>query len=287
MSALHELIKYGSFFGGKGSGGSGGGTQPDWNQNDPTKADYVKNRPFWTDDPKETVLFDGVVNTEDWFPLPLVDGNDYKVTLDGMEYTVKATFDGAVYIGSRSLWYGEEWDSSEVPFAMCDQAFFTVNEGEQHTLKVVGDVVEIHKIDPKYVPNEWASFLELSKYFSPVIDFQRVIPWEWDTRILANPGTDESMEPVSLEEWENFVSFVSEICMHSSSGGNLLAYEGRLIGCSTTGFNDDRYVDFRADNLMMHGNGVVYSDFYTRLSYDREKERVICTTTKTELKLEN
>lgn len=31
--------------------------QPDWNQNDETAPDYVKNRPFYTDDPVETVFF--------------------------------------------------------------------------------------------------------------------------------------------------------------------------------------------------------------------------------------
>lgn len=30
-----------------GGGSSGGGVQPDWNQNDSTAADYVKNRPFY------------------------------------------------------------------------------------------------------------------------------------------------------------------------------------------------------------------------------------------------
>ena len=29
------------------SGGGGGGVQPDWNQNDETAADYVKNKPFY------------------------------------------------------------------------------------------------------------------------------------------------------------------------------------------------------------------------------------------------
>ena len=37
-------------------GGGSGGVQSDWNQNDETAADYVKNRPFYTGDPVETVL---------------------------------------------------------------------------------------------------------------------------------------------------------------------------------------------------------------------------------------
>ena len=36
--------------------GGGGGMQPDWNQNDETQPDYVKNRPFYMGDPVEAVL---------------------------------------------------------------------------------------------------------------------------------------------------------------------------------------------------------------------------------------
>lgn len=34
----------------------GGQVQPDWNQNDETAKDHVKNRPFYTGDPVETVF---------------------------------------------------------------------------------------------------------------------------------------------------------------------------------------------------------------------------------------
>lgn len=37
-----------------GSGGSGMAVQPDWNQNDNSQADYIKNRPFYTGDPVVT-----------------------------------------------------------------------------------------------------------------------------------------------------------------------------------------------------------------------------------------
>ena len=39
-----------------GNTGSQSGVQPDWNQNDETQPDYVKNRPFYTGGPVETVL---------------------------------------------------------------------------------------------------------------------------------------------------------------------------------------------------------------------------------------
>lgn len=43
-----------------GNGGDGGsGVQSDWNQNDTTKLDYVKNRPFYSTKQVQTVNWDG------------------------------------------------------------------------------------------------------------------------------------------------------------------------------------------------------------------------------------
>lgn len=76
--------------------GGGGQVQPDWNQNDETAADYVKNRPFYTGDTVETVLVeestvsfsaaDSVYmgRLESTFS-PTV-GETYKVSWDGIDY---------------------------------------------------------------------------------------------------------------------------------------------------------------------------------------------------------
>ena len=78
-------------------GGSGSGqplATPDWNQNDETAADYIKNRPFYTTDPVETELVngtfafvaaDGFYTTQD-INIELTVGKTYKVILDGVEY---------------------------------------------------------------------------------------------------------------------------------------------------------------------------------------------------------
>lgn len=71
--------------------GGGGGVQPDWNQNDETQPDYVKNRPIYEKDgivlPEQSFNFtsQGVVlaQFEDYF----VESTEYKVTFDGTEYT--------------------------------------------------------------------------------------------------------------------------------------------------------------------------------------------------------
>lgn len=89
-------------------GGSASQTQPDWNQNDSTQPDYVKNRPFYTSDPVETEIFDVValmdagayqwdINNGDvacgfdfghslFFDTPLVVGDKYKIQSNVANY---------------------------------------------------------------------------------------------------------------------------------------------------------------------------------------------------------
>lgn len=51
-------IDAGALPSGGSSGSSGSNVQPNWNQNDATQPDYVKNRPFYTGDPVETVIIE-------------------------------------------------------------------------------------------------------------------------------------------------------------------------------------------------------------------------------------
>lgn len=99
-----------------GEGGSASQTQSDWNQNNSTAADYVKNRPFYTDDPVETEIFDVVAlmnaGAYQWdidngrvacglefghslfFDTPIVVGDKYKIQYNGANYECIA-IDGA------------------------------------------------------------------------------------------------------------------------------------------------------------------------------------------------
>lgn len=54
-------------------GGSGGGAIPDWNQNNPAAADYIKNRPFYSNGFVEKEIYD--VNAE----LTAVSGSLYSM----------------------------------------------------------------------------------------------------------------------------------------------------------------------------------------------------------------
>lgn len=55
-----------------------GGTQPDWNQNDPTKPDYVKNRTHWEENNQTVIEWDG--NTEGRDSTTIIDTAYYKIS---------------------------------------------------------------------------------------------------------------------------------------------------------------------------------------------------------------
>lgn len=160
--------------------------QPDWNQNDPTAPGYVKNRPFWTSDPVEAVLFESTVVNYDAPEIELIVGQEYTVTLDGVEYVLTAwdDGDGSVVIGSESIWWNTDYVDTEPPFAVGvwkdGTWFYTINEGEEHTLRIVGKTAKIHKIDEKYLPST------KSKYDTPVCSFMNTtsiieaFPGRWD-----------------------------------------------------------------------------------------------------------
>ena len=147
------------------------GVQPDWNQNDSTAADYVKNRPFYTGDPVETVLVEettaqfsgsnGLYMAE--FPptFEATVGDTYKVSWDGTVYECTCVFiEGAHAVGNLSI-IGSGSDTGE-PFVMGvvnGQGMFilTRDTSASHTFSISGFVTEVVKIDDKYLPENIAT----------------------------------------------------------------------------------------------------------------------------------
>ena len=140
--------------------------QPDWNQNDSTAADYVKNRPFYTGDPVETVLVEestvSFVDTGSGFymaefrsPIEVTIGETYKVTWDGIDYECACVdFSSYQVIGNLSI-IGAGSDTGE-PFFMqvvngegCQIA--ASDTSTSHTFSISGTVAQIVKIDDKYL----------------------------------------------------------------------------------------------------------------------------------------
>lgn len=148
-------------------GPAGAGVQPDWNQNDSTAADYVKNRPFYTVDSAETVLVEestvsfaaqrpGIYmgQLESTF-VPTV-GETYKVSWDGAVYESACVYlKGTTLIGNLAL-ISVGSDTGE-PFVMNVENgkrihIATADTSASHTISISGYIKSVVKIDPKYLP---------------------------------------------------------------------------------------------------------------------------------------
>ena len=146
------------------SGGSG--AHSDWNQNDSTAADYIKNRPFYTGDPVETVLVEestvsfteqgGLYIAPFQSTFEATAGEVYKVSWDGTVYECTCVDLGnPLVIGNLSI-AGEGSDTGE-PFLMIIMngagiEIWTADTSASHTFSISGIVAEVVKIDTKYLP---------------------------------------------------------------------------------------------------------------------------------------
>ena len=149
-----------------------GGVQPDWNQNDDTKPDYVKNRPFYAGDPVETVFVEERTETfEDAGGGEYIAGfeSTFRPT-DGDIYTVY--WDGTVYecacvedldaddqpmyrIGNLSIFDSGSDTGEPFIFEIYNDGFISISTKDtsaSHTFSISRILVEIVKIPTKYLP---------------------------------------------------------------------------------------------------------------------------------------
>ena len=147
--------------------------QSDWNQNDSTQPDYVKNRPFYMGDPVETVLVEestvsfaddgGVYMAEFRSTFSATVGEIYKVYWDGAAYECTcADFNGSPVIGNLSIAAGGS-DTGE-PFIMlitngAEIAIGTADTSASHTFSISGTTAPIVKIPAKYIDKNSSGYV--------------------------------------------------------------------------------------------------------------------------------
>ena len=152
-----------------------GAGQPDWNQNDSTQPDYVKNRPFYTGNPVETVLVeestvtfaavDGMYMGQLESTFSATIGETYKVSWDGAAYECTCvSFNGEHAIGNLSI-VSAGSDTGE-PFIIGIRngvaiQIVTADTSASHTFSISGFVTEVVKIDAKYLPDTVATKSEV------------------------------------------------------------------------------------------------------------------------------
>ena len=185
---------------------TGSSAQADWNQNDGTQPDYVKNRPFYTGDPVETMLVeestvmfedrDGLYGAEFPSTFEATVGETYKVSWDGTVYECTYVSDDPPFIGNLSI-VGAGPDTGE-PFIMAagDGAITmaTADTSSSHTFSISGVVEPVVKIDPKYLPASskpaGKSYLTFSSLSSFTLRYaQNLGKWDGTLEYFASDKT--------------------------------------------------------------------------------------------------
>ena len=130
-----------------------------WDQNDPSATDYIKNKPFYTDESKKenVVKFMTFTTNSDFewcapFVFEIAEGNTYEVKWDGKTYICDVHNDhGALVIGNTNLNLGI-FDGKE-PFLYyyyndSDYGLCVYSRGK-HSVSI--STSSIKKIDKKYI----------------------------------------------------------------------------------------------------------------------------------------
>lgn len=153
--------------------------RPDWSINDESNPAFIKDRPFYTTDPVETVVLEEFSmtldisegeNPEDYVidnynsnlpPVKLVLGEVYDVTYNGSVYRCTPTilYGDFLYIGNHYL--QDKTDSTintGEPFVLYAYRYGSSNawlasSEKTFTISVIGFKTETHQLDPKYIPD--------------------------------------------------------------------------------------------------------------------------------------
>ena len=155
----------------KRAGGNGGSNvQPDWNQNNETQPDYMKNRPFYTETVETVLVEESTVSFTDGGGVYIAEfpstfsatvGETYKVYWDGSAYECTCAYFGVkIVIGNLSI-TGEGSDTGE-PFIMVITngeriEIVTADTSASHTFSISVFAQEVVKIDAKYLPDTVAT----------------------------------------------------------------------------------------------------------------------------------
>ena len=144
----------------------GSSVQPDWNQNDPAAADYVKNRTHYLEKTLDIVLPevtipDKIAYLNDYasYTRNLVKGHVYNVICDGVKYQCSPVWNdilssytiGNAALASLGSDTGEPFFIN-AHFNMQMTIVYFDSEGT-HTIAIdEGEIETVHKLDPKYLP---------------------------------------------------------------------------------------------------------------------------------------
>lgn len=144
--------------------------QPDWNQNDETAPDYVKNRTHYAEGSGE-ILFNGSVEqspkggARTYLSNLIINDKTYTVIYDGVQYECTAYIDEGGYLCLGALYNFdiEDYDFSVFPFSISEESagagnteyYCAMSVAGAHTLVIKDGFIQ--KLDAKYLPDTLAT----------------------------------------------------------------------------------------------------------------------------------
>lgn len=194
---------------------------PDWNQNDDTQPDHIKNRTHYSKIVRGTIVEEQSINInypetdEQYVRLDaksnIVEGNTYTVILNGVSYKCVAWKEpaSAAFVLGNGSFNGNDGLGEDVPFACLIsenefgdfRASIYAADGD-YTISVEGDIEEVRTLDEKYLPKS----VPLQKDMC-MRGLQMVFRLNNSgMRIADIVGYDEITSNISLTMWREFAN---------------------------------------------------------------------------------
>lgn len=201
--------------------------QSDWNQNDPDAPGYIENRTHWVENEQIYTIYTGTLGTAGAAAVkpaflemdePLIEGDEYIVTLNGTTYTLTAAIDeyDCVYIGDNSYTF------TLIPFKLYNDSdtsqTFEVNKNGDWDLTVKHHIKEIHQLDEKFIPDTIARVHNWTKIYDSGAITKKV----------------NAFSNISLGDYTNIMVAIKAVNTTSSAGntGGAITFVGQNTGNS-------------------------------------------------------
>lgn len=162
--------------------------QSDWQQNDETAPDYVKNRPFYRMPEIVSFLDEATyyftANESDFYlhefalEKDLVAGQTYTINWDGVEYErVCMQIGPGKYIGNPSI-AESSYENTGEPFLILASGVYTQNTSTSHVISVTTQGYIYEKLPAEYIEDDAVSRVLL--YNKPTITKNQILAYQAD-----------------------------------------------------------------------------------------------------------
>lgn len=211
----------------------------DWNQNDPTASDYIKNRPGGFPGTFETI-FDGDITLN-------ADGDSYYCVIDPAEFVLESgckyevTYDATTYVAECYYESGNDYDSyfledevnlTIVSYTAMKDGSSNVNEisnkNDISHLTVKKIIIPTQKFPEEYIPDV---FCRKTIFYTNAIKLNRPYTLYTD-RNLTTPATNIEL----AESYKNGLVYIYDVG-HASSTNIIMAISCEIMG-EGVGYNN-------------------------------------------------